>query len=307
MLSSSGPGGVDEVSVRKWVTLSVKEHIAKVQEAQTQLRTETAATLQDFSTKLTKLESAMEHTGSIIKRTQESCKYVNKELATLKELQKATAEHTAETLMKQVEEAIKTSREIAEKAVEQMTRTQQQMMDASAKASQELEALQQEMRGQKMSGALFSLRVAKLTDSRRTEMIRELEQQQASLPQHFDRISAENVQLQLPASSGSAAPGLAGQASLQPQPPASSGQSSSQLPAPFVEKQETGGDKETTARNGLDARLEKLEWKQELQQLAANIFCLRMMDTAHDVRANCLEKLELKHKDLSDVGQVESL
>lgn len=326
MLSSSGPGGVDEVSVRKWVTLSVKEHIAKVQEAQDQLRIETTAQLQDFSTTLTKLESAMQQAVSTVKRTQESCKYVNKELETLRAIQKATAEHQAETLMREVEEAIKSVREAAEKDLEQMTQTQTQMQYASVKASQELEALQQEMRAQQLSGALFSLRATKLTEQRRVELIRELEQQQAGLPQHFDRIAAENVQIQLPLPSR----GPAGQGSLKPQasassgqaysplptssasagqptPSASAGQSSSQPPASSVATQEIAGSRETKAMSVLETRLDKLEWNLELQQLAANIFCLRMMDSDSKLRESCLEKLEKKHKDLSDYGRIETL
>jgi len=293
MMSTSGSGSVDEVIIRKYVTLSIKDHIEKVQEAQDRLRNETAAQLQEFSTSLTKLESSLLQTSSTIKRTQDSCKYINKELETLRAKEKAAAELQAEAFKQTIADTIKKESEAAEKEMQRITKahseTQQALHQASARASQELEALQQEMRAQKLSGALFSLRAYKLTEQRRVELIRELETQQVSLPTHFDKIIASPAPSAPPSEAGSSRAELLQQHSRAPAAD-SSGRGSSQIQL-------------TTA---LDERLERLEWKVELQQLAANIFCLRMMDAEQPLRESCLKKLESKHRDMSE-GQREQI
>eukprot|EP00930_Biecheleria_cincta_P021901 TRINITY_DN16097_c0_g1_i2.p1 TRINITY_DN16097_c0_g1~~TRINITY_DN16097_c0_g1_i2.p1 ORF type:complete len:310 (-),score=103.14 TRINITY_DN16097_c0_g1_i2:36-965(-) len=309
MMSTSGSGTLDEVAIRKYVTLSIKDHIEKLQEAQDRLRNETAAQLQEFSTTLTKLESALQQASSTIKRTQESCKYVNKEMEMLKAKEKAAAELQAETISQKIEHTIKISCEAAEKEMQQMTNAhnlaQQALHQASARASQELEALQQEMQVQKLSGALFSLRVAKLTEQRRVEMIRDLEQQQVGLPTQFDKIIASPAP--------SATPSEAATSRAEPQQA-----SSSRDPAPgpsqlslqvqdLVEKHEASGTKMMQSTADLQVRMDKLEINVELQQLAANIFCLRMMDAESPVRESCIKKLEQKHRDLAEGQRVERL
>lgn len=295
MLSASGSGGVDEVTIRKYVTLSIKDHIEKVQEAQDRLRNETVAQLQEFSTTLAKLESSLLQTTSSIKRTQESCKYVNKELETLKAKEKAAAEFQAETFNQTIADTIKREREAAEKEMHKMTSahhdTQQALHSASARLSAEMEALQQEMRAQKLSGAIFSLRAGKLSEQRRMELVRELEQQVVGLPTHFDKILASPSLSPLP----SAPPSEAGSIRAEPQQAASS-----RAPAAGSGDGGLSTPRGTAKMKQLDERVDRLEWKSELQQLAANIFCLRMMDADGPLRDNCLRKLEQKHQDMSE-------
>lgn len=317
MMSTSGSGTVDEVIIRKYVTLSIKDHIEKVQEAQDRLRNETASQLQEFSTSLTKLESSILQTSSTIKRTQDSCKYINKELETLRAKEKAAAELQAEAFNQTIADTIKKESAAAEKEMQRITKahseTQQALHQASARASQELEALQQEMRAQQLAGALFSLRAYKLTEQRRIELIRELETQQVSLPTHFDKIIASPAPSPVPSAPPSEAGSSRAELLQQQLSRAEQQLSRAELQQSRPEQQlsrapaadSSGrGSSQMQLTTALDERMERLEWKVELQQLAANIFCLRMMDAEVPLRESCLKKLESKHLDMSQ-GQRE--
>eukprot|EP00930_Biecheleria_cincta_P083912 TRINITY_DN73411_c0_g1_i1.p1 TRINITY_DN73411_c0_g1~~TRINITY_DN73411_c0_g1_i1.p1 ORF type:complete len:297 (+),score=74.30 TRINITY_DN73411_c0_g1_i1:58-948(+) len=285
MVSTEDSSVVNEVTVRKWVTIIHEERTRRLLQAHAEFQLATHEKMLRFDTLLNKLESSMHQTAATIKKTQHACKFLYTELAMLKGKRNGGSKD-------ELEQANKFSRE------EESSQQGERLEHLVAQINQKFAALEQETRMHNIAASLFSLQVEKLTDEQRTKCVQQLEVKQSELRRQVQSEGSEWPELakqlrQQAQSEGSESPELVQQlmdqlAAYEP--------IVLQRNAPqqgLIAESTTGkSDRESAVAKNFVAKLENLEVKIESQQLAANIFCLRSMDADQEMRDASLEEKE---------------